>query len=74
MKISLIAITPSYNISHKIKKIFSLSYDKGSVSFPNYYVYLGALSMVVIKHNSSMHKILVGVLVYDSNHEQFFHS
>lgn len=55
MKISLIAITPSYNISHKIKKIFSLSYDKGSVSFPNYYVYLGALSMVVIKHNSSMH-------------------
>jgi hypothetical protein len=55
MKISLIAITASYNISHKIKKIFSLSYDKGSVSFPHYYVYLGALSMVVIKHKSSMH-------------------
>ncbi len=52
MKILFIGITAYTIYLMKIKKPFSLSYDKDSDSFPHYYVYLAALLMAVIIHKS----------------------
>lgn len=52
MKILFISITAYTMYLMRIKKPFTLSYDKDSDSFQHYYLYLGALVMAVIIHKS----------------------
>jgi ER lumen protein retaining receptor len=52
MKLVFIVLTGYTMYLMRVKKPFSLSYDKESDTFPHYYIYLAALLMAVLIHKS----------------------